>query len=328
MRAGHTFYTHTAGYRELREAIAAQDRSSCTRSATTCRRSWPRSAAPWRSTPPSARSSAAATTPSSSPPPTRSFRTRVIMSGGEPRPAPLARRGDRFVLDLDRVRAAIDANTRMLIVNSPSNPTGWVISEDEQRALAEIAERHDLVILADEVYERLVYDGRAIAPSFARVVTNRDRLIVVNSFSKTYNMTGLASGLGANQRAHDHGDVQGRRVHDLESGGDGAAGRHRGASRRRALHRGVARALSAAARSGEGGAVRIFPACRCRIRKAPSTRFRNSTTAPIAPHLRPRWCARPASRWRPASVLAVMAKATSAYVLHPPKPRSPTRSRD
>ena len=86
------------------------------------------------------------------------FSNAVIMSGGEPRPASLARDGDRFVLDLDRVRAAIDANTRMLIVNSPSNPTGWVISEDEQRALAEIAERHDLVILADEVYERLVYD--------------------------------------------------------------------------------------------------------------------------------------------------------------------------
>ena len=100
----------------------------------------------------------------------------------------------------------------MLIVNSPSNPTGWVIDQDEQRALAEIAERHDLVILADEVYERLIYDcprpvrrsdgeGGArrggwppIAPSFARVEANRDRLIVVNSFSKTYNMTGWRLG--------------------------------------------------------------------------------------------------------------------------------------
>jgi aspartate/methionine/tyrosine aminotransferase len=51
--------------------------------------------------------------------------------------------------DLDRVRSKIDANTRMLIVNSPSNPTGWIIDEDEQRA--DIAEHHDLVILADEV---------------------------------------------------------------------------------------------------------------------------------------------------------------------------------
>jgi aspartate aminotransferase len=122
------------------------------------------------------------------------FANGVVMAGGEPRPAPLARRGARFELDLDRIRGAIDRGTRMLIVNSPSNPTGWVISEGEQRALLELAERHDLVLLADEVYERLIYDGRDIAPSFARLMTNRDRLIVVNSFSKTYNMTGWRLG--------------------------------------------------------------------------------------------------------------------------------------
>jgi aspartate/methionine/tyrosine aminotransferase len=117
---------------------------------------------------------------------------------------PLARAGDGFHLDLDRLRAGIDAGTRMLIVNSPSNPTGWVITEDEQRALVALADEHDLVLLADEVYERLIYDlpsealategGSPIAPSFARVETNRDRLIVVNSFSKTYNMTGWRLG--------------------------------------------------------------------------------------------------------------------------------------
>jgi aspartate/methionine/tyrosine aminotransferase len=69
-----------------------------------------------------------------------------------------------------------------------------VITEDEQRALIALADKHDLVVLADEVYERLIYDGRTIAPSFARVETNRDRLIVVNSFSKTYNMTGWRLG--------------------------------------------------------------------------------------------------------------------------------------
>ena len=178
------------------------------------------------------------------------FSNAVIMSGGEPRPASLAVRGNRFALDLDRVRAAIDANTRMLIVNSPSNPTGWVINEDEQRALAEMAERHDLVILADEVYERLVYDGRAIAPSFARIVANHDRLIVVNSFSKTYNMTGWRLGWAQSSESDHQDDVQGGRVHDVEPGGDGAAGGHRGASRRRAVHRGAARALCGTPRSG------------------------------------------------------------------------------
>ena len=168
--------------------------------------------------------------------------------------------------------------------------------------------------------------ARAIAPSFARVVAESRSADRGQQLLEDLQHDRLASWLGADQRAHHQGDVQGRGVHDVESGGHGAAGRHRRAPRRRALHRGVARALPTAARSGEGGAVGAFPECRCRIRKAPSTRFQNSTTSPIAPHLRPRWCARPASRWRPASDSAVMAKATSAYVLHPPKPRSAKRS--
>src|SRR6185369_1490686 len=64
----------------------------------------------------------------------------------------------------------------------------------EQRALLDIAAQHDLVVLADEVYERLVYDGSDLAPSIARVADDTDRLIVVNSFSKTYNMTGWRLG--------------------------------------------------------------------------------------------------------------------------------------
>ena len=197
MRAGHTFYTHTAGSSELREAIGAKifelhqvrydtPEIMATTGATTAIYAAIRACV-------GRGDNAVIVSPAYA-----IFSNAVIMSGGEPRPASLARDGDRFVLDLDRVRSAIDANTRMLIVNSPSNPTGWVIKQDEQQALSEIAERHDLVILADEVYERLVYDlpadGGAIAPSFARIEANRDRLIVVNSFSKTYNMTGWRLG--------------------------------------------------------------------------------------------------------------------------------------
>jgi aspartate/methionine/tyrosine aminotransferase len=115
------------------------------------------------------------------------------MSGGEAREVPLAREGRRFRLDLERVARAIDAETRMVIVNSPSNPTGWVIPPRDQEALCALAERHDMVILADEVYERLVFD-RSVAPSFASCTPSKDRLIVVNSFSKTYNMTGWRLG--------------------------------------------------------------------------------------------------------------------------------------
>jgi aspartate/methionine/tyrosine aminotransferase len=126
------------------------------------------------------------------------FTNAVIMTGGEPRAVPLALDGHRFRLDIDAVRQAIDGRTRMIIVNSPANPTGWMMTVDEQRALFELAERHDLMILADEVYERLVFDA-PIAPSFASVAANagtasQDRLLVVNSFSKTYNMTGWRLG--------------------------------------------------------------------------------------------------------------------------------------
>jgi aspartate/methionine/tyrosine aminotransferase len=193
MRAGHTFYTHTAGYRELREAIAAKvfelhrvrydvPEIMATVGGTMAIYAAIRACV-------GRGDNALVVSPAYA-----IFSNAVIMSGGEPRAVSLTLRGNRFALDLDRLRAAIDANTRMLIVNSPSNPTGWVISEDEPRALVELAERHELVILADEVYERLIYDERPIAPSFARIAPNRDRLIVINSFSKTYNMTGWRLG--------------------------------------------------------------------------------------------------------------------------------------
>jgi aspartate aminotransferase len=193
MRAGHTFYTHTAGYRELREAIAAKifelhrvgydvPEIMATTGGTMAIYASIRALI-------GRGDNAVIVSPAYA-----IFSNAVIMCGGEPRFAPLAGRGDRFELDVDRVRAAIDSNTRMIVVNSPSNPTGWMISAAEQRALVEIADAANVVILADEVYERLVYDGGTIAPSLARVVTNRDRLIVINSFSKTYNMTGWRLG--------------------------------------------------------------------------------------------------------------------------------------
>lgn len=192
-RSGHTFYTHTAGYRELREAIAKKilelhgvhydvPEIMATVGGTLAIYMAIRTFV-------GRGDNAVIISPAYA-----IFANSVIMAGGEPRPVPLTLTGDRFVLDLDRIAKSIDAHTRLLIVNSPSNPTGWVISDDEQRALADLAERHNLVILADEVYERLVYGEDRIAPSFARIVADRDRLIVINSFSKTYNMTGWRLG--------------------------------------------------------------------------------------------------------------------------------------
>jgi aspartate aminotransferase len=192
LRAGHTFYTHTAGSSELREAIAAKvfELHHVAYRPTEIMSTVGASMAIYLAVRAfvGAGDNAIVIAPAYA-----IFTNAVIMAGGEPRPVPLALDGHRFRLDVDRIRRAIDTGTRMLVVNSPSNPTGWVISEGEQRALYDLAERHDLVILADEVYERLVYDG-PVAPSFARLAPNRDHLIVVNSFSKTYNMTGWRLG--------------------------------------------------------------------------------------------------------------------------------------
>ena len=189
---GHTFYTHTAGYRELRRAISDKVRAlhvseyDESEIMVTVGASMAIYAAIRACIGPG--DNAVIVSPAYA-----IYANGVTMCGGEPRFAPMARSGGGFVLDADRVRDAIDGNTRMLIVNSPSNPTGVVLTVDEQRALAELAEAHNLRILADEVYERITYDA-PLAASFARVVENKDRLIVANSFSKTYCMTGWRLG--------------------------------------------------------------------------------------------------------------------------------------
>jgi len=191
-RVGHTFYTHTAGAPELREAIAAKvfELHRVTFRPSEIMSTVGASMAIYLAVRAcvGAGDNAIVIAPAYA-----IFTNAVIMAGAEPRAVPLALEGQRFHLDVDRVRQAIDRGTRMIIVNSPSNPTGWVMTEGEQRALFDLADRHDLMILADEVYERLVYEGQ-MAPSFARVAPNRDRLVVVNSFSKIYNMTGWRLG--------------------------------------------------------------------------------------------------------------------------------------
>jgi aspartate aminotransferase len=190
--AGHTFYTTTAGYAELRQAIA--DKIHALHGVSYRPSEIMSTVGASMGIYTAVRATIGAGDNAIIVSPTYSiFTNAVVLSGGEPRHVPLVRGDAGFSLDLDRVRRSIDDNTRMLIVNSPSNPTGWVIGVDEQRALYELAERHDLVILSDEVYERIVYD-QPIAPSFAAIANDRDRVIVVNSFSKTYNMTGWRLG--------------------------------------------------------------------------------------------------------------------------------------
>jgi aspartate/methionine/tyrosine aminotransferase len=96
-------------------------------------------------------------------------------------------------LDLDRIRAACDATTRLIVVNSPGNPTGWMASEAELRALLAIARERGIWLLADEVYARITYD-RPHAPSFVTLAAPDDPVVIVNSFSKSWSMTGWRLG--------------------------------------------------------------------------------------------------------------------------------------
>ena len=117
----------------------------------------------------------------------------VQMVGGIPVEVPLREGKDRYELDLDQIRKAIDHQTKLLILSSPSNPLGWVAAAEEQRALAELAYERGVTLLSDEVYERIIYDGPA-APSIAKVMPNREGIIVAHSFSKSYCMTGWRVG--------------------------------------------------------------------------------------------------------------------------------------
>ncbi|HEY4171925.1 MAG TPA: aminotransferase class I/II-fold pyridoxal phosphate-dependent enzyme, partial [Rhodopila sp.] len=98
-----------------------------------------------------------------------------------------------FRLDLDRLDTMM-AGARVFVLNSPGNPTGWTATEAELRAICDIAQRHGAWLIADEVYSRLVYDGRAAAPSMLDIAEPDDRIIVCNSFSKTWVMTGWRLG--------------------------------------------------------------------------------------------------------------------------------------
>ena len=101
----------------------------------------------------------------------------------------------RWTLPMEKLLQALTPGTRMLVLNSPNNPTGWTIQHLEQLAILEHCRRYGIWILADDVYERLVYtDGMRSAPSFLPLADDHDRLIVINSFSKAWSMTGWRLG--------------------------------------------------------------------------------------------------------------------------------------
>lgn len=98
-------------------------------------------------------------------------------------------------LDLDRLLATVTPDTRLLLLNSPNNPTGWIIQPEEQDAILAHCRRLGVWVIADDVYERLAFDlPGGLAPSFLTRAEPEDRLIGVNSFSKAWSMTGWRLG--------------------------------------------------------------------------------------------------------------------------------------
>jgi methionine aminotransferase len=120
-----------------------------------------------------------------------SYEPAIELAGGRAVHVPL--RAPDFSIDWDRVRGAISARTRLFMLNSPHNPCGAVISRSDLDTLAALAEEHDFLVCSDEVYEHLVYDGRAHQSVLAHPAL-RKRSFAHFSFGKTYSVTGWKTG--------------------------------------------------------------------------------------------------------------------------------------
>jgi aspartate/methionine/tyrosine aminotransferase len=193
LRDGHTFYTENAGYPSLRRAIAQKCRqlhgveldgleeivitASGVQALNVAIRcvldpgdeaiiltpAWPNAA------------------------------SIVAMCSATPREIPLCLAGDRYRIDFEAIERAVGPRTRLLVYTSPSNPLGWVATEQDQDRLLDLRRRRGLWLMADEVYERLYYHG-PVAPSILRKCTRDDAVVVPQSFSKSYCMTGWRLG--------------------------------------------------------------------------------------------------------------------------------------
>ncbi len=121
------------------------------------------------------------------------FAAAVDLAACIAKPVRLKWNGDGFSCDTDALRAAITPKTKVIFVNSPANPSGWTASIESLRQILELARKHGLWIIADEIYNRFSYSAPR-APSFFDVMQEEDRIIFVNSFSKNWAMTGWRVG--------------------------------------------------------------------------------------------------------------------------------------
>jgi aspartate/methionine/tyrosine aminotransferase len=122
------------------------------------------------------------------------YSAMIEIAGGVPVPVPLVEEND-FSFDLDVFSERVNGRTKLIILNSPANPTGGVIPLADLEAIAEAAIRHNAWVISDEIYARMAYDRRPV-PSIATLPGMAERTIIVDGFSKTYAMTGWRLGYG------------------------------------------------------------------------------------------------------------------------------------
>jgi N-succinyldiaminopimelate aminotransferase len=122
-----------------------------------------------------------------------SYAASIALSGATRRTVTLHRDGPGWGFDPVDLERAVSARTKLIILNSPHNPTGKVFTADELQSVANLARERDLLVLCDEVYEHLTFDGRAHVP-LATLPGMRDRTLTVSSAGKTFSVTGWKIG--------------------------------------------------------------------------------------------------------------------------------------
>jgi aspartate/methionine/tyrosine aminotransferase len=121
------------------------------------------------------------------------YESMINFTGGTPVPIPLKEELD-FRLDVEELAQKITPKTRLIVLNSPHNPTGGILSRKDLERLAELIEGKDIFVLSDEIYSRIIYDGEHI--SLASLPGMKEQVIILDGFSKTYAMTGWRLGYG------------------------------------------------------------------------------------------------------------------------------------
>lgn len=121
------------------------------------------------------------------------YESMIHFAGGKPVPLPLLEKYD-FRFDLNELKQKVTRQTKLIIINSPQNPTGGLLTEGDLKAIAEVAVERDIMVLSDEIYSKIIYEGQH--HSISSLPGMLERTVILDGFSKTYAMTGWRLGYG------------------------------------------------------------------------------------------------------------------------------------